>query len=188
MVLGGVVDEPLTLVNAIVLVHDDPLALALMDLAIDGCVEAGGQVNCIPVKIAGRRGTRLGTLDEKAIGELKTALLGASGLLIALSAAEPEYGDLVEEAIASLDDDWPLSRNIVGILGVSRKQSEDLSLIDHVWDCLVQAGALVIPGAVVVDAQAKSFDANGLPKVARHRASARDVGASVARLVKRMGL
>ena len=126
-----------------------------------------------PVKIAGRRGTRLGTLDEKAIGELKTALLGASGLLIALSAAEPEYGDLVEEAIASLDDDWPLSRNIVGILGVSRKQSEDLSLIDHVWDCLVQAGALVIPGAVVVDAQAKSFDANGLPKVARHRASAR---------------
>lgn len=172
---------------------DDDRSARLLDLAVQGCREAEGTVERREIRTRAGRRVRSGEFDDSAVEALARALAGGGGLLLAVPGDQDALGDLLDEALIALAEasrggDGPLARTVVGLVGVGGERTGDLALIDRAWEALTEAGALVLPGAVVVDASARSFDADGLPRNARHRDAAREVGASVARLVRRMGL
>jgi NAD(P)H-dependent FMN reductase len=130
------------------------------------------------------------TDEARKLGE---AIAAPSGLLIAIPGADDAVAEFLEAAAwqqAGPDGgaDGPFSRKIAGLMGVAAGRSGDLAVVEQVWDLMTEAGALVLPGAVVVDGTGGAFMDDGTPRNARHRDSAREVGASVARLIRRMGL
>lgn len=172
---------------------DDARSAALLDLAIDGCREAGGVVERRPIRTREGRRVRSGEFDDAAVAALSDALRGGGGILVAVPGDQDALADLLDEALIALAEaagghEGPLARTVVGLVGVGGERTGDLSMVDRAWEALTEAGALVLPGAVVVDASSRSFEADGLPRNPRHRDQAREVGATVARLVRRMGL
>jgi hypothetical protein len=172
---------------------DDPRSAALLALAMDGCRSAGATVARVAIRTRSGVRVRSGEFDDAAVASLAQALVGAGGILLSLPGDQDALADLIEEALIALTDvgqvdRGPLERTVVGLLGVGGERTGDLSLVDRAWEALTEAGALVLPGAVIVDASTRSFDADGMPRNDRHREAAREVGASVARLVRRMGL
>ena len=172
---------------------DDDRSAALLDLAIAGCREAGADVARLAIRTRTGRRVRADEFDDAAVEALAGALAGCGGILLAVPGDQDALGDLLDEALIAMAEaaggtEGPLARTVVGLVGIGGAQTGDLSLVDRAWEALTEAGALVLPGAVVVDASDRSFDAGGLPRNARHRDAAREVGASVARLVRRMGL
>ena len=172
---------------------DDERSAALLGLAIAGCEEAGGSVR--QREILTRKGARVraGEFDDGVVEDLARALTGVGGLLVGIPGDLDAIADLVDEALISLgydpdDDLGPLYGTIVGVVGVGGEDTGDLSSIDRIWEALTEAGALVLPGAVVIDGSKRSFDSDGQPLNQRHKLAAQEVGASVARLVRRMGL
>ncbi len=172
---------------------DDDRSAALLELAILGCREASADVESVVIRTRSGGRVRSGEFDDAVVETLARALVGCGGLLVSLPGDQDALADLLDEALIVLAEapdmtDGPLARTIVGLLGVGGELTGNLALVDRAWEALTEAGALVLPGAVIVDASPRSFDDDGVPRNARHREAAQEVGASVARLVRRMGL
>lgn len=172
---------------------DDPRSAALLVLAMDGCRAAGCEVASVAIRTRSGGRVRAGEFDDAAVALLAGALAGVGGILLSVPGDQEALADLLDEALIMLAESGhgrggPLARTVVGLLGVGGERTGDLALVDRAWEALTEAGALVLPGAVIVDASPRSFERDGMPRNARHREAAREVGASVARLVRRMGL